>query len=123
MSLFLGLLIIRTNTRLAIRSRRASLVLVLCETVSFIFVSKKKMFTVTTPSVTSPAPTVRAPTPIPERVGRAREKCKDTREEREKRGGFLDRFGEHFRFFFLRVVLKVTSMSRQNERRELIRKF
>ena len=95
----------RTNTRLAIRSRRASLVLVLCETVSFIFVSKKKMFTVTTPSVTSPAPTVGAPTPIPERVGGAREKCKDTREEREKRGGFLDRFGEHFRFFFLRVVL------------------
>ena len=118
MSPFLGLLIIRANTSLAIRSRRASLVLVLCETVSFIFVSKKKMFTVTTP-----APTVGAPTPIPERVGRAREKCKDTREEREKRGGFLDRFGEHFRFFFLRVVLKVTSMSRQNERRELIRKF
>ena len=87
------------------------------ETVSFIFVSKKKMFTVTTPSVTSPAPTVRAPTPIPERVGRAREKCKDTREEREKRGGFLDRFGEHFRFFFLRVVLKVTSSAMKRETR------
>lgn len=75
------------------------------------------MFTVTTPSVTSPAPTVGAPTPIPERVGRAREKCKDTREEREKRGGFLDRFGEHFSFFFLRVVLKVTSSVMKRETR------